>query len=61
MPQWVPWLGGKNFIFFEPVFNIADAAISVGVVTLVLFQKKMFHKAELQPAAPATSSTEAAS
>ena len=44
MPNWVPWLGGKNFIFFEPVFNIADAAISVGVITLVLFQKRMMHK-----------------
>ncbi len=44
MPGWVPFLGGKNFIFFEPVFNIADAAISVGVLTLVLFQQKLIHK-----------------
>ena len=44
MPHWVPFLGDKNFIFFEPVFNIADAAISVGVITLVLFQKRMMHK-----------------
>jgi signal peptidase II len=45
MPKWVPFLGGKNFIFFEPVFNIADAAISVGVLTLVFFQKKLIHRA----------------
>jgi len=44
MPSWVPFIGSKNFIFFEPVFNIADAAISVGVLTLVLFQKRMIHK-----------------
>ncbi|MFI5195940.1 MAG: lipoprotein signal peptidase [Chitinophagales bacterium] len=44
MPGWVPFMGGKNFIFFEPVFNIADAAISVGVITLVLFQKRLIHK-----------------
>lgn len=46
MPGWVPFLGGKNFVFFEPVFNIADAAISVGVITLVLFQKRLIHKAK---------------
>lgn len=51
MPHWVPWFGGKNFIFFEPVFNIADAAISVGVMTLILFQKRFFHKPGLQPGA----------
>jgi signal peptidase II len=45
MPKWVPFFGGKNFVFFEPVFNIADAAISTGVLTLVFFQKKLIHKA----------------
>lgn len=43
MPKWVPFFGGKPFVFFEPVFNIADAAISVGVLTLVFFQKKLIH------------------
>lgn len=47
MPGWVPFMGGKTFVFFEPVFNIADAAISVGVLTLVFFQKRLIHKAEL--------------
>jgi len=46
MPGWVPFVGGKNFVFFEPVFNIADAAISIGVLTLVFFQKKLIHKKE---------------
>ena len=44
IPQGAPVLAGKNFIFFEPVFNIADAAISVGVLTLVFFQKRLIHK-----------------
>ena len=36
----MPFVGGKRFSFFDPVFNIADAAISVGVIILLLFQKK---------------------
>jgi signal peptidase II len=44
-PQWVPWLGGKSFIFFRPVFNIADSAITIGVFYLMLFQSKhIFHE-----------------
>ncbi len=45
MPNWVPFWGGKNFVFFEPVFNVADAAISVGIITLLFFQKSLVHKA----------------
>ncbi|MBW7913570.1 MAG: lipoprotein signal peptidase [Taibaiella sp.] len=44
LPDWVPFWGGKPFAFFEPVFNIADAAISCGVITLLLFQKKFMQK-----------------
>lgn len=44
MPDWVPLIGGKTFSFFDPVFNIADAAISTGVLVLLVFQKKMIHK-----------------
>jgi signal peptidase II len=44
-PQWVPVYGGEVFIFFRPVFNIADASITSGVLLLILFQKKIFgHK-----------------
>lgn len=42
MPTWVPFLGGKPFTFFSPIFNIADAAISSGVITILLFQKRFF-------------------
>lgn len=36
-PDWMPWIGGEHFVFFRPVFNLADAAISVGMVVLILF------------------------
>ena len=39
-PQWVPMVGGQEFIFFSPVFNFADASISVGVIWMVLFYRK---------------------
>lgn len=41
-PDWVPIVGGNNFRFFEPVFNIADMAISTGVGILIVFNKKAF-------------------
>jgi signal peptidase II len=41
-PAWVPIWGGEDFIFFRPVFNIADAAISVGVVIILIYQKTYF-------------------
>lgn len=47
-PDWVPSLGGKQFRFFEPVFNIADTAISTGVGILIVFNKKAFPKQEEQ-------------
>ena len=39
-PDWMPWVGGENFLFFQPVFNLADAAISVGMVIIILFYTK---------------------
>ncbi len=45
-PSWLPYVGGENFIFFSPIFNIADASISVGVITLLIFQKRFFRKYE---------------
>jgi signal peptidase II len=41
-PEWVPYLGGKYFEFFSPVFNIADSSIFLGVVTILIMQKKFF-------------------
>ena len=45
-PDWVPSVGGKRFRFFEPVFNVADTAISTGVGILIVFNKKAFPKQE---------------
>ncbi len=42
MPQWVPGMGGDYFIFFRPIFNLADTAISVGVGIILLFQRSFF-------------------
>lgn len=43
-PSWFPFWGGKLFTFFEPVFNIADATITVGVFILLIFQKRLFRE-----------------
>ncbi|HLN56362.1 MAG TPA: lipoprotein signal peptidase [Bacteroidales bacterium] len=41
-PDWSPIRPGQSLIFFRPVFNIADSAITCGVISIILFQKKMF-------------------
>jgi len=41
-PEWVPFFGGDHFIFFRPVFNVADAGISIGIFLLLLFYRKDF-------------------
>jgi signal peptidase II len=45
-PSWVPFVGGDEFEFFRPVFNLADASISTGVIVLLLFQNKLMQKKE---------------
>ena len=42
MPNWVPFWGGEHVIFFRPVFNIADSSITIGVLSLILFQRNFF-------------------
>lgn len=39
-PEWMPWVGGEDFVFFSPVFNFADACITCGVIALLLFCRK---------------------
>lgn len=46
-PQWFPIWGGEHFLFFRPVFNIADAAISIGVI-IILFKQKVYFKEEIK-------------
>lgn len=48
-PDWFPVWGGEEFEFFRPIFNIADASISAGVIAILLFQKRFFkHDEEKQ-------------
>ena len=42
-PNWIPFFGGNHFIFFRPVFNIADAGISTGIFLLFIFYRKKFN------------------
>ena len=41
-PEWVPYMGGEYFMFFSPVFNIADSSIFMGVITILFSQKRFF-------------------
>jgi signal peptidase II len=41
-PAWVPGWGGQSFEFFRPIFNLADASISTGIITILVFQKRFF-------------------
>ena len=52
-PDWVPFVGGDYFLFFSPVFNIADSSIFIGVVVILFWQKKFFKEKSETPA-PAT-------
>jgi len=45
-PEWLPKVGGNPFIFFRPVFNVADSAITVGIFSILLFYRKHFNKVE---------------
>ncbi len=43
-PNWLPFVGGQELIFFRFIFNIADASITIGVIYLLLFQRRFFIK-----------------
>lgn len=46
-PDWLPVWGGEHFLFFRPVFNIADASISTGIGLVFVFNKRFFKKDEI--------------
>jgi len=51
-PNWMPIWGGEEYIFFRPVFNLADAAISVGVIMILINQKRYFKQEEPEVSSP---------
>jgi signal peptidase II len=61
-PDWIPFMGGDYFEFFSPVFNIADSSIFVGVVVILIFQRRFFKihdEEEVHQAAEAAGAIEA--
>jgi len=58
LPSWIPFWGGEYFTFFEPVFNVADFSISVGVGMLLVFHKKAFPKKEIEVPKDASPNTD---
>ncbi|WP_207426859.1 lipoprotein signal peptidase [Pedobacter sp. SYSU D00535] len=51
-PTWFPIWAGEEFIFFRPVFNIADAAISIGVISILIWQKRYFKEEKVEESYP---------
>lgn len=43
-PDWFPFWGGNDFIFFRPVFNVADSCITIGISSILIFYRKQFNK-----------------
>ncbi len=48
-PDWFPFFGGNQFIFFRPVFNIADSSITIGIFSILIFYRKYFNKQDEKP------------
>ncbi len=46
-PNWIPFFGGDRLVFFRPVFNLADTAISTGIITFIVFQRKWIPEEEV--------------
>jgi signal peptidase II len=62
MPSWMPGIGGEEYLFFSPIFNVADAAITTGVLSILLFQRRFFRESllEEEPVKPVAEVTEVA-
>ena len=56
-PEWLPFKGGEYFEFFSPVFNIADSSIFLGVISILIFQKRFFKEKESEVLFMITSTT----
>ncbi|MCX6236960.1 MAG: lipoprotein signal peptidase [Bacteroidia bacterium] len=52
-PSWLPFVGGDDFIFFRPVFNMADSSITVGIISILIFYRRFFDEKHT-PVAPET-------
>jgi signal peptidase II len=57
-PQWFPLWAGEEFIFFRPVFNLADSAISIGVILILIYQKRYFKEEKEEEVFPHNESIE---
>ena len=60
-PQWFPFWGGEEFLFFRPVFNIADSSISIGVAILFIWQKRFYPEQKAKEIPSSESAVEQAS
>jgi len=57
-PDWIPFVGGSDFQFFRPVFNVADSSISIGIFTIIIFYRKQFNKLDHKEDKPDLEKTE---
>lgn len=57
-PEWLPFKGGEEFLFFRPVFNIADSSITVGIFSILLFYRKTFSMLEKDDEQPIENNSE---
>jgi signal peptidase II len=55
-PDWIPYFGGEDYLFFSPIFNIADASITCGVISILLFQGSFFKEENNSPEITAAAS-----